>query len=81
MLRIYVDFNTLSSEPTGFVKLGPFSLDGLDGLPVPAPGARVMLYDEDMQVEANLLYDHAYDDWMAVPDWSTRADLDVAAVP
>jgi hypothetical protein len=78
MMRIYVDFNTLTSEPAGFVKLGSSSLDGL---PVPAPGARVILYDEDMQVEANLLYDHAYDDWMAVPDWSTRADLDAAAVP
>ena len=76
MPRIHVDFNTLASEPVDLVKLGPSSFDGL---PVPAPGVRVILYDEEFQVEANLLYDHAYDDWMAVPDWSTKVDLDTLA--
>jgi hypothetical protein len=76
MPRIYVDFNTLNSEPIDLVKLGQ---TGVDDLPPLHPGERVLLYDEEMEVTATIQYDREHAFWLAAPDWGTRVNLD--AVP
>lgn len=72
MPRIYVDFNTLNSEPIDMVKIGQ---DGIDAMPKLHDGEQVVLYDEEMEVAATVSYDAVHGMWLAVPDWSTRADL------
>jgi hypothetical protein len=72
MQRIYVDFNTLNSEPVDVVKLGQAGIDDLPRLHV---GEQVTLYDEEMEVEATVTYDPAHAMWLATPDWSTRTNL------
>ena len=72
MQRIYVDFNTLMSEPVDLVKLStdtsPNHLSWKDG-------EHVILFDEEMEVEATILYSKQYHYWLAEPDWTTRVDL------
>ena len=74
MPRIYVDFNTLNSEPVDLVKLGQA---GVHHLPLLHEGDRVLLYDEEMEVAATIQYDPAHAYWLAAPDWHTRANLSV----
>ena len=75
MQRLYVDFNTMMSEPVDLVKLEA------DHAPVKRPhpsfheGERVLLYDEEMQVEATIHFSERYHYWLAEPDWATRTDL------
>ncbi len=72
MQRIYVDFNTTMSEPVDLVKL---SADKLTDHPSFRDGEHVVLFDEEMEVEATVLYSKHYHYWMAEPDWTTRVDL------
>lgn len=67
--RIAVDFNTLDSEPVDLVKLYH------DSPPDLCPGERVLLYDEQMEVQAVASYDAGHHLWLAAPDWPTRHDL------
>lgn len=70
--RISVDFNTLDSEPVDLVKIYHDSPTDLRA------GERVILFDEEMQVEAVASYDAGHHLWLAAPDWSTRRDLSPA---
>ena len=72
MQQVYVDFNTLNSEPVGVVKVGQV---GIDQLPPLHAGEQVMLYDEEMEVVATIGYDPPSAMWLATPDWSTRHNL------
>lgn len=68
MHRISVDFNTMDSEPVDLVKVyRDVPLDLHDG-------QRILLYDEEMEVEAVATYDSAHCIWLAAPDWTTRHD-------
>lgn len=75
MHRISVDFNTLDSEPIDLVKMGQLGTPNGDSLPPLRPGERVLLYDEEMEVEAVAEYDAESRYWLAAPDWTTRRDL------
>jgi hypothetical protein len=69
MQRISVDFNTIDSEPLDLVKIyrdTPIDLHD---------GKRVLLYDEEMEVEAIAIYDADHHIWLAAPDWTTRHDF------
>lgn len=69
MNRISVDFNTIDSEPVDLVKIyRGFPLDLQDG-------QRVLLYDEEMEVEAVAVYDAEHHIWLAAPDWTTRRNF------
>jgi hypothetical protein len=72
MQRLYVDFNTMMSEPVDLVKL---STDKSSDHPAYHEGERVVLFDEEMEVEATILHSAKYHYWLAEPDWSTRVDL------
>ncbi len=76
MRKIYVDFNTMMSEPVDLVKLGTRQL--LESSPF-HEGERVILFDEEMEVEATVHYSTSYHYWLAGPDWTTRVDLLPAA--
>lgn len=73
--RIGVDFNTLNSEPLDIVK---FAADNPD-LPPLREGERVILYDEELEVEATLHYDAASVLWLATPDNTTWREVPQAA--
>lgn len=75
MQRISVDFNTLDSEPVDLVKLGQIGTPVGDALPPLHAGERVLLYDEEMAVEATVRYDDAHRFWLAAPDWTTRREV------
>lgn len=71
--RIYVDFNTMmqdiwSDEPR-------VRINGHAERPDLRNRQRVVVYDEEFEVEAVLEYDTQHDVWWARPDWSTRRDL------
>jgi hypothetical protein len=68
--RIYVDFNTLTSELVGFVKLGR---TGERDLPPLVPGERVLLWEEGLEAEAVVLQE-ADGYWLARPDPATYRD-------
>lgn len=75
MKRISVDFNTIDSEPIDLVKMGQLGTPNGDRLPPLIPGERVLLYDEEMEVEAVAEFDAEHRFWLAAPDWTTRRDL------
>ena len=54
MQRISVGFNTLTSEPVEFVKLGKAGTRNGDRLPVLNDGERVLLFDNELEVEATI---------------------------
>ena len=72
MQRLYVDFNTMMSEPVDLVKL---STDKSSNHPAYHEGERVVLFDEEMEVEATILHSERYHYWLAKPDWATRVEL------
>ena len=76
MTRIYVDFNTLNSEPVGVVKLGQA---GIDDLPTLHVNDSVVLYDEEFEVTARVAYDVPSAMWLASPIWSTRKAIQDAS--
>jgi hypothetical protein len=64
MNRIYVDFNS----PYGNEKV-PLKKDDVKHLKI---GSRLCLYCEDMEVEANLVYEDETSQWFGIPDWRTQ---------
>lgn len=72
MRKIYVDFNTMMSEPVDLVKL---STDTSPNHSSFHEGEHVILFDEEMEVEAAIFYSKQYHYWLAEPDWATRVDL------
>ncbi len=79
MKRIYADFNTLTSEPVGLVKLGQVGTPNGDRLPPLQDGERVVLWEEGLEVEATIVYDAGAGYWMAWPDENTWHDLPLPA--
>lgn len=77
MQKIYVDFNTMMSEPVDLVKL---AADRKPDHALFHEGEHVILFDEEMEVEATVRYNTRYHYWLAEPDWSTRVDL-LPAIP
>jgi len=75
MQKLYVDFNTMMSEPVDLVKLEADHAPFKQPHPSFHEGERVVLYDEEMQVEATVHYSERYHYWLAEPDWATRIDL------
>lgn len=75
MKHIEVDFNTLTSEPVGLVKLGQAGTPNGDKLPQLVDGERVLLWEPGLEVEATITYDADWHYWMATPDDSTWRHL------
>src|SRR5579863_3529296 len=75
MNRIRVDFNTLTSEPVGLVKLGEVGTPNGNRLPPLRDGERVVLWEEGLEVEATIIFDAAEQYWFAIPDPATWHDL------
>ena len=72
-IRIYVDFNTMTTDPQERVYINTHMQPDLaEGL---RPGLVVTLYDEEMEVEATVEFDEKDHTWLGQPDWSTRRDL------
>jgi len=72
-VRIYVDFNTSTTDPKERVYLNthmhPTLAQDL------RPGLIVTLYDEEMEVEASVEFDEQDQVWLGQPNWSTRRAL------
>lgn len=75
MQRIRVDFNTLTSEPVGLVKLGRVGTRTGNRLPPLRDGQHVVLWEEGLEVEATMIFDEARQYWFATPDTSTWRHL------
>ena len=72
-MRIYVDFNTMTMDPQERVSI---NTDTQQDLAVRLhPGLRVVLYDEEMEVEGTVEFDPEHQQWLAQPHWATRHDL------
>ena len=72
-MRIYVDFNTIATDPKERVYLNTHISPTL--AQALRPGLLVTLYDEEMEVEAVVECDEHGQAWLGQPDWSTRRDL------
>jgi hypothetical protein len=73
-LRVYVDYNTIRDHELGKVHINTIVHKELlnhliDGMPL------ILYDDESMEVEAIAEFDEAFQQWYAIPDWSTRRDL------
>lgn len=77
--RIEVDFNTLTSEPVGLVKLGRVDTPNGDALPSLHDRERVLLWEPGLEVEAIIVYDATARYWMAKPDETTWRDVPLPA--
>jgi hypothetical protein len=73
--RISADFNTMTSEPVGWVKLGQVGTPNGDRLPPLQDGERVVLWEEGLEAEAVVSFDPADGYWLALPDRATWRDI------
>jgi hypothetical protein len=73
ILRLYVDFNTMAIDPKERVYINPHMQPVLTQ--ELHTGLIVMLYDEEMEVEAVVEFDEHDRAWLGQPNWSTRRDL------
>jgi hypothetical protein len=77
--RIYVDFNTMNMLDTERVYIGrPDDAAETRALPPLVHGMDVILYDEEMEVEATVEWLEVrpgYAIWQALPDWASRRDI------
>ena len=72
-MRIYVDFNTIATDPKERVYINTHMQPALaQDL---RPGLVVALYDEAMEVKALVEFDEQDQVWLGQPNWSTRRDL------
>ncbi len=71
--RIYVDFNTMTSDPKERVSINTRMQPDL--AKKLRSGLVVTLYDEEMEVEAIVEFDEQNLVWRGQPNWSTRRDL------
>jgi hypothetical protein len=66
--RIYVDFNTMMMmDDEDRVSIHPSMVR-----PAFRPGLHLVLYDQELEVEAELDQESGSGWWLARPDWSTR---------
>lgn len=72
-MRIYVDFNTMTMDPQERVSLNAYLQR--DPTAQLCPQLRVVLFDEEMEVEGTIEFDSEHQQWLAQPDWGTRQDL------
>lgn len=73
--RIYADFNN-STEDYKVRLNGVGSQADINIASVPLiEGAKVILYDEELEVEGRLERADDRGNWVAVPDWSTRREM------
>ena len=72
-LRIYVDFNTMTTDPQERVYINTHMQPELAKRL--RSGLVVTLFDEEMEVEARVEFDEQDYIWLGQPDWSTRRDL------
>lgn len=75
---IYVDFNTMMTDPLHRVYISEEGADDPEDqevLKVLKPGLPIVLYDETMQVEAIAEFDPEQGVWFGQPKWATKRDL------
>jgi DNA-binding transcriptional regulator/RsmH inhibitor MraZ len=72
-MRIYVDFNTTTTDSKERVYINTQMQPALEK--ALQPGLIVTLYDEEMEVEAIAEFDAHDHVWLGQPNWSTRRDL------
>lgn len=77
--RIYVDFNTMNQDLERTDKDRRVRIGRGGDRPLADQGLRVLIGDEDLEVEATLELDRERSVWWARPDWSTRHDLPFVA--
>jgi hypothetical protein len=73
MLRIPVDFNTITADEKERVHINTFVFNDL--AQKLHNGLRVVLFEPDLEVEATVEFDNDLQEWFGIPDWSTRIDL------
>lgn len=74
--RIYVDFNTMGQDL--WSKEPRVRIPRVAARPLTDDGLRVIIFDDELEVEARLEFDPERKVWWARPDWSTRRDLSEA---
>ncbi len=76
-LRFYVDFNTMMQSEDELVTIGSIGHPYHDQelLKSLCPGMLVVLYDEELEVEAIAEFDEDYQRWLGKLDVSTRRYL------
>ena len=72
-MRIYVDFNTTTSDAKERVSIPTQMQPALTQ--ALRPGMVVTLYDEEMEVRATVEFDAHDQVWLGQPLWSTRREL------
>jgi hypothetical protein len=76
-MRIYVDFNTTTTDSKERVYINTQVQPALEKDLY--PGLTVTLYDEEMEVEAMVEFDEQDRVWLGRPNWSTRRDLPLSS--
>ena len=88
MLRVYSDFNARTAEGAcWFLLYNHVSLEEQIQKLGLVKGSKVILFqdEDDFEVTATLDYRHedilGRETWLAIPDWSTKKDVDAPVKP
>ena len=74
-IRIYADFNNATEDEK--VRLNTVgSLADIRKVRASlVEGMKVLLYDEELEVQARLTHAPDGENWLGIPDWSTREEV------
>ena len=73
--RIYVDFNSRDEHDNIVINLLD-KPDVVEKIRNELPeGMKVVLYDEELEIEAQLRWSHEFRMWVGIPDWSSKRNL------
>ena len=74
-LRIHVDFNNRSADDkVGLNTVGSLADIAKASCPL-TEGMTVILYDEELEVDATLFRSEHGPTWLGLPDWSSRRPI------
>lgn len=80
MKRVYVDFNSAMRDPEDRVLIAHVGRPKKRAIPDLTPGETILIYDEEMEVQAIVAFDQQHQAWLAVPDWETVVDYPTPSV-
>jgi hypothetical protein len=70
MLVVYVDFNSMMRDEKERVQINPVTNKKV--IESFISGLKVLLTDEDIEVEAELEFDEQHKVWFGIPNWATQ---------
>lgn len=75
-IRIYADFNNATEDEKVRLNTVGSLADIRKMRAPPIEGMKVLLHDEELEVQARLTRAPDGENWLGIPDWSTRQEVE-----